>query len=182
MRRFADEKSLQDKLHTDVEEVQNHRREEEKKVLGDVYSVTSSPMKDDIDSEMSKAAAMSGKVNIMESLVIKPLSFAPNPWIVLKTKREDGVKVFLNVLHHPMIPVLDADSPIYNHPKYSDYLSLYFIQFSLNKQRYVMHISETRETADKEGGISAVADVCVHSSLYLSCNNNLELCDKVSHI
>jgi hypothetical protein len=58
-------------------------------------------------------------------------------------------------------------------------LSLNFTQFSLNKLRYVMNVSDMKETADKEGGISLAADVVVHSNLHVLANQQADLYDKV---
>jgi hypothetical protein len=118
----------------------------------------------------------------ISTLFIPAVSVEPIPGVVIKTKREDGTKIFVNVCHHSVIPVLNGENAYMNHPFYSDYLQLYFTQFTLNKMRYVMHVAPLRETADKDGGTCFVSDVTVHSSVFEECSKDNDLCDKVSVI
>jgi hypothetical protein len=114
----------------------------------------------------------------MDTLFIPAKTFEPLPSAVLKTKREDGTKIFVNICHHPLIPTLDGSSPYASHPHYQDYLQSNFTQFTLNKARFLMNVGTLRETADKEGGTCYVSDVIVHSSVLDECNKDPELNDK----
>jgi hypothetical protein len=113
------------------------------------------------------------------TLFIPSVTFEPIPGAVIKTKREDGTKIFVNVCHHALIPLFEASNPHLSHPFYPDYLQLNFTQFTLNKARYVMHVGLLRETADKEGGTCFVSDIVVHSSVFAECSKDMDLCDKV---
>jgi hypothetical protein len=135
---------------------------------------------DNRSSSVRASSIDDGFGDSISTLFIPAVSVEPIPGVVIKTKREDGTKIFVNVCHHSVIPVLNAENAYVNHPFYSDYLQLYFTQFTLNKARYVMHVAPLRETADKDGGTCFVSDVTVHSSVFEECSKDNDLCDKVS--
>ncbi len=111
--------------------------------------------------------------------LIAAIDVEPTPWVVLKTKKMDGKKVFLNVLHHVSIPSSE-DEAAWKDDVLQAYITRSFVLFTLNRIEHVMFVGEGRDTADKEGGSSMVMDIIIHPSVYIVCSTDEVVCDKVS--
>eukprot|EP01039_Chlorochromonas_danica_P007021 gene7021-7765_t len=115
-----------------------------------------------------------------EKVAFPAIDVEATPWSVLKTKKADGKKVFVNVLYHAQIPAgEEEESGRWREESFQAYLKQNFVVYSLNKAKHVMHIGEKRDTADKEGGSSLVLDVTVHPSVFVACSKDEVLCDKL---
>eukprot|EP01039_Chlorochromonas_danica_P007024 gene7024-7768_t len=114
------------------------------------------------------------------SLSFPAIDVEATAWSVLKTKKADGKKIFVNVLYHAQIPAgEEEESGRWREESFQAYLKQNFVVYSLNKAKHVMHIGEKRDTADKEGGSSLVLDVTVHPSVFVACSKDEVLCDKL---
>lgn len=135
-----------------------------------------------VDTTPSTPESISVKLPASDCL-IRPLEFLPTPWVVIKTKRIDYKKIFINLTYSDCLPLLtDNNSLIINNKEiqikntnknhFLTYLSQNFIQFTLEKQRYILFINNLKETEDKTGDISYLCDVVIHTQLYELCQSS----------
>jgi len=107
--------------------------------------------------------------------VTESATMEPIVWVTLRTKRDDRIKVFVNLFHVNSVPLVTSNyTPS---PEYT--------QFTLEKKRFYMKINELEEKTKGNTGkaskdLSLTDDVYVHPSVHDICVQDSDLANKVS--
>jgi hypothetical protein len=114
------------------------------------------------------------------TLIIPGISDQPTPGVVIRTTKEDGTTIFVNLCHHSAIPCLNICRKA-NHPFYPDYLHLNFKQLALSEGRYLMYLGPLRKLEASDGP-GFITDVVIHPTLFQELSEDKKLCNKVKII
>jgi hypothetical protein len=113
-------------------------------------------------------------------LIIPGISNEPTPGVVIRTKKEDGTIIFVNLCHHSSIPCLNICRKA-SHSFYPDYLHLNFKQLTLSEGRYLMYLGPLKKLEARDGP-GLITDVVIHPTLFQELSEDKKLCDKVKII